>query len=79
MGLTLTEAKRDVLRAIEDGTTHGYALSKELGVRCSTIYEHLEQLEKEGYLNSEEEGRRKVYYLTKKGELIIEAYQEESG
>jgi DNA-binding PadR family transcriptional regulator len=78
MGLTLTEAKINLLQAIGEGTTHGYALSKKLGVRCSTIYEHLEQLEEEGYLESEMEGRRRVYSLTRKGELIVEAHQEEN-
>ena len=73
MGLTLTEAKKNILRELNDNPAHGYILAKALEVRGSTIYEHLEQLEDHGYIESEEDGRRRVYELTEKGEMIIEA------
>lgn len=76
MGLALTDAKKRVLRSIEDEPKHGYVLAKELGVRGSTIYEHLEELLEHGYVESEEEGRRRVYSLTRKGELILEAERQ---
>ena len=77
MGLTLTESKRDILKEIDDGTRHGYALSKELGVRCSTIYQHLDELEEHGYVVSEmdEESNRRLYELTEKSQTILEAYE----
>lgn len=71
--MNLTDAKVEILREIQDEPLHGYALADRLGVRGSTIYEHLESLEENGYLESEEDGRRTVYHLTKKGELILEA------
>jgi DNA-binding PadR family transcriptional regulator len=71
--MDLTEAKVNILREIQDEPLHGYALADRLGVRGSTIYEHLESLEVNGYLESEEKGRRNVYHLTEKSELILKA------
>lgn len=73
MGLTLTDAKRDILALLEEEPRHGYVLAKELGVQGSTIYEHLEQLEDAGYIEGEQDGRRKTYSLTQRGELTLEA------
>jgi DNA-binding PadR family transcriptional regulator len=73
MSLTLTAAKKRILRTIAEEPIHGYALAKELSVRGSTIYEHLNQLEEHGYVRSEVDGRRTVYSLTPRGELIVEA------
>lgn len=73
MGLTLTDAKRRILALLEEEPRHGYALAKELSVQGSTIYEHLEQLEVAGYIVGEEDGQRKIYSLTKRGELTLEA------
>jgi len=71
--VALTEAKVRVLRALDEAPSHGYALANELGVQGPTIYQHLEELEADGYIDSDEDGRRTVYSLSKKGELIIEA------
>jgi DNA-binding MarR family transcriptional regulator len=71
--MNLTDAKLGILREIQDEPLHGYALANRLGVRGSTIYEHLESLEENGYLESEEDGRRIVYHLTEKAELILQA------
>lgn len=75
MGLTLTDAKRNILSLLYEDPSHGYALAKEIGVQGSTMYEHLEQLEEAGYVESHEDGRRHVYELTQKGELTVEAEQ----
>ena len=77
MGLTLTDAKRRILALLEEKPRHGYILAKELGVQGSTIYEHLEKLEEAGYVEGEQDGRRKVYSLTKRGELTLEAERTE--
>lgn len=73
MGLSLTPAKKRVLKALAGSPKHGYALAKELGVRGSTVYDHLSDLESHDYLTSRKEGRRRVYELTEKGDLIIQA------
>jgi DNA-binding PadR family transcriptional regulator len=75
MGLTLTDSKRKILALLHEEPRHGYILAKDLGVQGSTIYEHLGQLEDAGYVEAKEEGRRKTYVLTKKGELTVEINQ----
>jgi DNA-binding PadR family transcriptional regulator len=79
MGLTLTDAKRDILALLGDKPRHGYVLAKKLGVQGSTIYEHLEQLENADYIEGEQDGRRKIYSLTKRGELTLEAERAGNG
>jgi DNA-binding PadR family transcriptional regulator len=76
MGLAITTAKKRVLAALEKEPKHGYILAQELGVRGSTIYEHLDQLEEHDYIEAENADRRRVYTLTEKGELILEAEQQ---
>jgi DNA-binding PadR family transcriptional regulator len=73
MGLTLTDSKRRILSLLEEEPKHGYILAKELNVQGSTIYQHLSELENASYIEGEEDGRRKVYALTQKGELILQA------
>jgi len=77
MGLTLTDAKRQILKELRDEPQHGYALANALGKQGPTIYEHLQQLDDAGYVEEEEDGRRKVYSLTERGELTLQA--EEAG
>ena len=77
MGLTLTDAKRQILKKLREEPLHGYALASELGKQGPTIYEHLQQLEGGGYIEAEKDGRRKVYSLTDRGELTLQA--EEAG
>jgi DNA-binding PadR family transcriptional regulator len=76
MGLTLTDAKRNILVELADEPQHGYLLAKKLGVQGSTIYEHLQQLEDNDYVQSEQDDRRKVYSLTQKGKLTVKAELE---
>lgn len=73
MGLTLTDAKRKILSLLEEEPKHGYLLAKDLGVQGSTMYEHLDQLEEAGYITGEQDGRRKTYSLTERGELTLAA------
>ena len=73
MGLTLTDAKRRILALVDEEPRHGYALAKELGKQGPTVYEHLQELEEAGYIESKQEGRRKVYSLTERGTLTLQA------
>ncbi|WP_121820530.1 winged helix-turn-helix domain-containing protein [Halostella salina] len=73
MGLTLTDAKRRILSLLDEEPRHGYALAKDLGKQGPTVYEHLQELEEAGYVESREDGRRKVYSLTERGELTLQA------
>jgi len=73
MGLTLTDAKRKILFLLDEEPRHGYALAKKLNVQGPTIYEHLQKLEEAGYIESEQDGRRKIYLLTQRGKLTLQA------
>ncbi|WP_049923129.1 winged helix-turn-helix domain-containing protein [Halopiger djelfimassiliensis] len=73
MGLTLTDAKRRILALLEEEPRHGYALAKDLGKQGPTVYEHLQELEEAGYVEGEQDGRRKVYSLTERGRLTLQA------
>jgi DNA-binding PadR family transcriptional regulator len=73
MGLTLTDAKREILSLIDEEPRHGYVIAQELGKQGPTVYEHLGELEDAGYVTSEPDDRRKVYSLTDRGELVVEA------
>ena len=73
MGLTLTDAKRRILSLLGQEPRHGYALAKDLGKQGPTVYEHLQELEAAGYIDSEQDGRRKVYSLTERGQLTLRA------
>lgn len=73
MGLSLTQSKKRILKLLDRQPMHGYVLAQELDVHGSTIYEHLNDLSNEGYIEGKEDGRRIVYTLTRKGELILKA------
>lgn len=73
MGISLTKPKFRILRHLSNEPDHGYNISNELGRHGSTVYEHLHQLEDGGYIEGEKDGRRIIYSLTEKGELILQA------
>lgn len=73
MGLTLTDAKRRILALLDEEPRHGYALAKDLGKQGPTVYEHLQELEEAGYVEGERDGRRRVYSLTERGDLTLQA------
>ena len=67
----LREAKRSILRELEGRRLHGYNLAKKLNLPLTGIYQHLRDLAEEGLIVSQAEGRRKIYHLTKRGELLL--------
>lgn len=73
MGLTLTDAKRRILSMLDEEPRHGYALAKDLGKQGPTVYEHLQDLEEAGYIEGEQDDRRKIYSLTERGQLTLQA------
>ena len=68
----ISKIKLKILRELEKEPLHGYALSKRLKVTVSSIYTHLNELEKEGFITASESDRRKVYYLTDRGKTLLE-------
>lgn len=70
----------EILRRLADSPSHGYQLHKELSVSTPVIYQHLDDLESEGVVEStaiEESDRDKVeYHLTEKGRKLLELLDE---
>ena len=64
--------KERILRKLAEEGIHGYALSRELGISLSSVYEHLEDLQKEGLAAGTQSGRRRVWRLTAQGRALLE-------
>jgi DNA-binding PadR family transcriptional regulator len=52
---------------------HGYELAKKVGIPVTGIYQHLRELSHDGVIDFETSGRRKQYFLTRRGEKLLEA------
>jgi len=78
MGISLTTEKLRLLSALEEKPRHGYELAKDFERHGSTIYQHLHELEDAGYIESEQDERRIIYSVTRKGELLLEAERLDS-
>jgi len=74
MGIVSSTKKR-ILDEIVSRPTHGYEISKRLDMPISSVYEHLKELREHGLIEYEESGRRKVYILTEKGNLLLKALE----
>ncbi|ELZ94071.1 hypothetical protein C440_10638 [Haloferax mucosum ATCC BAA-1512] len=70
-----------VLRLLDESASHGYKMHKEIGVTTSTIYQHLDELEEAGMVQSNPvEGdtrNRTEYHITEKGRELLEILSEE--
>ena len=67
----LGKTKLRILQIIANSSKHGYALSKDTGISISSIYDHLNELEKLGLIEVKANGRRKSYSLTENGKLFL--------
>lgn len=70
----------DILRRLSRSPSHGYRLHKEVGVATSTIYDHLDQLEDAGMIESNrvegDERDKTEYRMTEKGRALLELLDE---
>ena len=62
--------KADILRLLSRGPRHGYAIARELKLTLSTVYEHVRDLESEGLVVTEQQGRRREIRLTPRGKAL---------
>lgn len=68
-----------VLKLVSEHPMHGYGLMKEIEIHTDSdwrpspgsIYPALQELERIGLIESEKEGRQKVYSITKDGEMVL--------
>lgn len=68
----LGKTKTEILRQLKKQETHGYRLAEKVNIPVTGIYQQLNELCEDGLVSFERSGRRKVYYLTKKGERLLE-------
>ncbi len=64
--------KAKILHELSGQKMHGYLLAKQAGVPVTGIYQHLRQLRDEGLVDFELAGRRKMYFLTRRGRNLLE-------
>lgn len=65
-----------ILRQLSEEASYGYRLHKDVGVSTPVVYQHLNDLEEAGMVDSqliEDDSRDKtMYHITKKGEQLLE-------
>lgn len=71
----ISETKKQILGEIQYNPNHGYALSQNLGLPLSFIYQHLKELREAGLIKVEEKERKKIYHLTEKGKMLLKALE----
>jgi DNA-binding PadR family transcriptional regulator len=69
----LGKTKIRILEEVSMSPTHGYALSRKLGISVSSIYDHLKDLERAGLVRSASKLRRRDYQITRNGQLLLRA------
>jgi predicted transcriptional regulator len=67
--------KKRILEELKQNSSHGYVLSRKLNLPLSSIYEHIKELREAKLIDFEEKRGRKVYWLTEKGEMLLEALE----
>ena len=70
-------AKRKILLELQKGPKHGYEIAKKTGLPMGSIYDHLAELVREGFVVYEKVNRRKVYTLTEKGRTLLKAITDD--
>jgi|GEM_PF-1008476 DNA-binding PadR family transcriptional regulator len=71
------KTKLAILKELSKEPLHGYILSKRLKITVSSVYAHLDELEKEGLIASSRLERRKIYFLTEKGKDLLKILVED--
>ena len=74
-----SRTKLAIMRFLESEAQHPYSLWRRLlaggfSLTKQAVYKHLRELEREGYVVSWCEGRKKVYRLTEKGRLLLKSF-----
>ena len=71
----ISHPKKMILQELQKNQCHGYTLAQKLNMPLSSIYEHLKELREAGLVKCSKEGRRKIYQLTDKGEMLLKAIE----
>lgn len=77
----ISDIQLEILRRLSESPSHGYRLHKEVGTATSTIYDHLNELEEAGMVESRPvEGNKRdktEYMITEKGRRLLALLEEE--
>lgn len=71
----VSQPKQRILFELKNGQRHGYEIAKRTGLPLGSIYDHLAELVEAGFVEYEEKDRKKIYHLTEKGEMLLEALE----
>ena len=71
----ISHPKEIILHELQKNQCHGYRLAQKLNMPLSSIYEHLKELREAGLVKYAKEGRRKIYQLMEKGEMLLKAIE----
>lgn len=69
----VAESKAAILEVLKRGPLHGYGIYIQSEVSLGSVYRHLRELEKAGFIKGEGAGKRRVYRLTVRGRKLQEA------
>jgi len=72
-----TSMKFRILHSLSEGERHGYSIWKSLGgiISPQAVYQHLQDLEKRGYVESFTVNGRRLYRLTEEGRMLLKAFK----
>jgi threonine synthase len=72
-----TSMKFRILLSLSKGEKHGYSIWKSLGgiISPQAVYQHLQDLEKRGYVESFNIDGRRLYKLTEEGKQLLKAFK----
>lgn len=76
----IPEIQMEILRRLSSSPGHGYKLHKDVGAATSTIYNHLNELEEAGMVESrkikDDSRNKKEYRITERGRQLLELLEE---
>ena len=67
----ISQPKKQIILELSNESKHGYEIAKSANLPMGSVYDHLAELVKEGFIEYKENERRKVYQLTKKGMILL--------
>lgn len=67
----ISKPKKQIILVLSNAPRHGYEIAKSANLPMGSVYDHLAELVKEGFIEYKENERRKVYKLTKKGMILL--------
>lgn len=67
----ISQPKKQIILELSNQPRHGYEIAKSANLPTGSVYDHLAELVKEGFIEYRENERRKVYQLTKKGLILL--------